>query len=180
MRQTIRKWFWAWDFEKEEKWLNELSAKGLALVAVGFCKYTFEEGVPGEYNVRLELLEHAPTHAQSRQYIQFVEETGAEYLGAVLRWVYFRKKTAQGEFSLYSDNASRIRHLNRLLALIGIVSLPNLCFGISHLFSRIGVGFGAYFTTGFLNLAFGLLGSYGFLRISRRKRALKKEQSVFE
>lgn len=42
MRQTIRKLFWVWDFDKEEKWLNEMAAKGLSLVAVGFCKYEFE------------------------------------------------------------------------------------------------------------------------------------------
>ena len=34
MRKTIRKWFWTWDFEKEEKWLNEMAAQGLALVGV--------------------------------------------------------------------------------------------------------------------------------------------------
>ncbi|MBQ2899558.1 MAG: DUF2812 domain-containing protein, partial [Oscillospiraceae bacterium] len=32
MKKVIKKMFWAWDFEKEEKWLNEMSAKGLALV----------------------------------------------------------------------------------------------------------------------------------------------------
>ncbi len=26
MRKTIRKWFWAWDTDKEEKWLNEMAA----------------------------------------------------------------------------------------------------------------------------------------------------------
>ena len=25
-RKTIRKWFWVWDFEKEEDWLNEMAA----------------------------------------------------------------------------------------------------------------------------------------------------------
>ena len=47
MRKTIRKWFWAWDFEKEEKWLNEMAAKGLALVGVGFCKYEFDAEMNG-------------------------------------------------------------------------------------------------------------------------------------
>ena len=35
MRQTIHKWFW--DFEKEEKRLNEMAAKGLSLVSVCIC-----------------------------------------------------------------------------------------------------------------------------------------------
>ncbi len=29
--------FLVWDFDKEEKWLNEMAAKGLALTSVGFC-----------------------------------------------------------------------------------------------------------------------------------------------
>lgn len=60
MRTVIHKWFWAWDFDKEEKWLNEMAAKGLALNSVGFCKYGFDECLPGEYNVRLELLDNMP------------------------------------------------------------------------------------------------------------------------
>ena len=43
MRKTIRKWFWVWDFDKEERWLNEMAAQGLALVDVGFARYAFEE-----------------------------------------------------------------------------------------------------------------------------------------
>ena len=27
-RKTIRKWFWVWEFEKEENWLNEMAANG--------------------------------------------------------------------------------------------------------------------------------------------------------
>ncbi len=41
MKHIIHKWFWAWDFDKEEKWLNEMSAKGLNLTGVSFCRYVF-------------------------------------------------------------------------------------------------------------------------------------------
>ncbi|MBQ3859711.1 MAG: DUF2812 domain-containing protein, partial [Clostridia bacterium] len=51
MRTTVRKWFWGWDFDKEEAWLNEMAAKGLALVSVGLGRYEFEETEPGEYRV---------------------------------------------------------------------------------------------------------------------------------
>lgn len=69
-----------------------MSEKGLQLVSVGFCKYVFDEGAPGEYDVRLELLENWPMHPESTRYIKFIEDTGAEYLGSVMRWAYFRKK----------------------------------------------------------------------------------------
>ena len=52
MRTIIRKWFWAWDFDKEEAWLNEMASEGLALVSVGWCRYEFEPCEPGEYIVR--------------------------------------------------------------------------------------------------------------------------------
>ena len=90
MRTVIRKLFWVWDFEKEEQWLNEMAAKGLALVGVGFCRYEFEDCTPGEYSFRLELLDNRPEHPESRKYISFVEETGAEQVGSYHNWVYFR------------------------------------------------------------------------------------------
>jgi hypothetical protein len=32
-----------WDYEKEEKWLNEMVAKGFAMSSYTFCVYTFEK-----------------------------------------------------------------------------------------------------------------------------------------
>ena len=87
MKKVIRKLFWVWDFDKEEKWLNEMSAAGLQLRGVGFCKYTFEQGLPGEYVYRLELLNNWPSSYESVQYIRFIEDTGAEHIGSLLRWV---------------------------------------------------------------------------------------------
>ena len=33
-RKTVRKWFWVWDFDKEERWLNEMAMSGWLLVQV--------------------------------------------------------------------------------------------------------------------------------------------------
>lgn len=180
MRKTIHKWFWAWDFDKEEIWLNEMAAKGLALVAIGFSRYTFKECLPGEYNIRLELLENVPSHAESESYIKFLEETGAEYLGSIMRWVYFRKKTDSGEFNLYSDNNSRIKHLNRLLLLLGILALLEMCIGFSNVLIYFYLDTVHNLGGGVLCLCLGLLLGYGYLRIYRKKSKLKKEQQLFE
>lgn len=180
MRQTIRKWFWAWDFDKEEKWLNDMAAKGLVLVAIGFCKYTFEECTPGEYNVCIELLDNLPSNGESRQYIKFIEETGAEYLGSYMRWVYFRRKTDDGEFNLYSDNASRITHLNRVLLLLGVVCAMNLGIAVSNIVLHYESGITANLYSGILCLAVGLLLAFGCLRLHLKKQKLKKQQGLFE
>ena len=179
MNTIIRKWYWAWDFDKEEKWLNEMAAKGRCLTSVGFCRYEFDKCLPGEYNIRLELLEDLPSHAGSMHYISFMEEMGIECIGAITRWVYFRKKTADGPFDLFSDNSSRIKHLNRILVLIGIVTGLNITAGgsnLSHFSSNGGLANGIGLINGLLVLVLG----YGFFRIYQKKRRLQKEQQVYE
>lgn len=84
MRQTIHKLFWVWEFDKEEKWLNEMAAKGLCLISVGFCKYEFEDCEPGEYKVCLQLLDKMLRHPESQKYIEFLETTGAEHIDSIL------------------------------------------------------------------------------------------------
>ncbi|MEA5049515.1 MAG: DUF2812 domain-containing protein [Eubacteriales bacterium] len=181
MRRTIFKLFAIWNFDKEEKWLNEMSRNGLALVAVGYCNYTFEDSDPGEYTVRLELLENMPTHPESERYIRFVEATGAEYLGSVFRWVYFRKKCIQGEFNLYSDYPCRIRHLNRILFFIGCLS-PVIAINAVRFLFDLYEGLPDYFhlTIGILFSLFFALAVYGFTRVSLMKRKLKREHRIFE
>ena len=110
MRITVRKLFTAWNFEKEEKWLNEMSAKGLQFISTALFSYTFEEGEPNEYRYRLELLNNLPSHSESRSYIRFMEDMGIEHIGSCIRWVYFRKRAAEGDFDIYSDINSRIKH----------------------------------------------------------------------
>ena len=179
MRKTVRKWFWVWDFDKEERWLNEMAAQGLALVSVGFCRYDFEECAPGAYQVRLELLENQPSHAESQKYIGFIEETGAEQVGRFMRWVYFRKKTADGPFDLYSDLASRIKHLKRIIALILPISLANLMIGFTNVGNAMATGIWIA-KVGYLNLVIGALGCMGARKLQKKRKRLEEEAQIFE
>ncbi|MEL7603480.1 MAG: DUF2812 domain-containing protein [Bacillota bacterium] len=179
MKHVIRKAYW--NFIREEDWLNRLAAQGLALTDYSWCRYVFEDSQPGEYIFRIELLDHLPAHPESRRYIEFVESTGAECVSTYMRWVYFRKKAADGPFELYSDNASRIRHLRRVRAFwLGFVILEfgafvlNLVVGLVPPISTtnlvcaavLGPLFALFFT-----LFFGL---------TRRIRALKRAQKLTE
>jgi hypothetical protein len=180
MKKTIHKWFWVWDFEKEEAWLNKMAEQGLHLCGVGLCKYTFEEGAPGEYTIRLEMLEKLPGNIESIQYIRFIEETGAEHIGSFFRWVFFRKKAGGEGFDLFSDIDSRIKHLNRILLLIGILSIINLYNSINNLIVFYTAGFSANKVVSIMCfLVFGLLG-YGFVRLYLKRRRLKKEKILHE
>lgn len=183
MRKTIHKFFWIWNFDKEEEWLNEMAKKGFSLVSVGFYRYTFEACLPGEYHICLEMLENFPAHSKSVSYINFLEETGAEYIGSVIHWVYFRRKTIDGEFKLFSDNTSRIKYLNRLLSFLTIIALLEFWIGeinISHSFEDGMIIDLGRLIGGSLCICLGLLFVYGFLRINQKKQRLKKEQQLFD
>ena len=123
MKKTLHRVFWLWEFEKEKKWLNEMSANGWQLRDVGFCEYIFELTTPGEYQYQMELLDNWPSHKKSVEYIQFLEDTGVEYVGSVMRWVYLRKKAGTDGFDLFSDIDSRIKHLDRMLLLAGVLGI---------------------------------------------------------
>lgn len=181
MRKIMYKWFSAWNFDKEERWLNEMAAQGLSLVSVGFCRYTFEECPPDEYTIRLELLENLPTNAQSEQYIRFIEDSGAEYIGGIMRWVYFRKKKSLGAFDLYSDYEYRIRHLNRILALLGVFEGLSVMYTALYLPKALEGGARAIeIFIGVFYAVFLVFLTYGMLRLLFKRRKLRQEHILYE
>ena len=179
MRQTIHKLFWVWDFDKEEKWLNEMAAKGLSLVSVGFCKFEFEDSMPGEYKVCLQLLDKMPRHPESQKYIEFIEATGAEHVGSFTRWVYFRKKATEGDFELFSDNDSRLKYLSSVISFVSLITVGNWIAGINNVF--IATSFPSPINyVGILNLLIGLIGTWGVIRLIRKRKKMKQDGQLFE
>lgn len=164
---TVRKWFWVWEFEKEEIWLNEMAAGGWVLDSVGFCVYHFVSCAPGEYTVRLEM--HEPDEA----YIGFMAETGAEYIGRMVKWIYFRKKAADGAFELFSDIDSRIKHLDRIGKMLAAVGGANLAVGLANTFNPV-------VPLGWINLLCATVLMYCLGRIHGKKETLEKERLLRE
>lgn len=179
MRRTIRKFFFVWDFDKEEKWLNEMAAKGLALVSTGFCKYEFEDSLPGEYKVCLQLLDKMPSHPESQKYIAFMEETGAEHVGSFTRWVFFRKKASEGDFQLFSDNESKVKYITSMLSFVALIVGLNLYIGLYNLFVVFFLH-SAFNYIGLLNFAIALVGIPGVIKLWKKRNRMKKESQLFE
>lgn len=188
MKKTVRKIFWIWDFEKEEKWLNEMSSKGWHLCEVtgtknqiGNCTYVFQEGEAGNYIYRLELLNDLPTSVMGTDYIHFVEETGAEHIGSIFRWVYFRRKADSGEFNMFSDIDSRISHLNRILILNMVlfgVMLFSIANNIYWLMMRLRNGGGL--VIGIFLMAYLLFLMYGLISLLLIRHKLRKRKILHE
>lgn len=163
--KTIHKIYWAWDFRKEELWLNEMAAEGWALNHASFGSYTFVRCEPGEYIIRLEM-------NVDKEYRSFVEETGAEYVGSCVNWVYFRRKAELGPFDLFSDIDSRIAHLARIGNTLWLICLANLLIGAANIVNgQVG---------SILNLLCSVLLAYGLGRIHGMKASLEEDRALHE
>jgi hypothetical protein len=182
MKHKVRKLFV--DFEKEEKWINDMAAKGLNFTNYSIGKYSFQEGKPGEYIYRLELLKELPTHAESQSYIKFMEETGVECMDTYMRWVFFRKKAEDGEFDLYSDFDSRIKHYERIIWLIGVVWFINLMAAIFNVGIGLTIGrHNGFYGNLYVSVAsWSIVVLFGSIIISYLKKIkkLKVEKQLYE
>ena len=161
-RKTVRRLWWVWNFEKEEQWLNNMAMEGWALEGVGVCTYHFVRCEPGEYTIRLEM------HGKDDEYMEFLEGTGAEYVGRFVQWVYFRRKSEYGAFDIFSDIDSRIKHLNKIADVLRIIGIMNIVLGIINTIHPSVIGM--------INLLCGCLLMYALGRIRVRRMSLKKSE----
>lgn len=113
------KWFWAWQDEKEEAWLRQMSQEGLHLASLGFPGfYNFVAGEPANYVYRLDYITNSKDY---QNYLQLFKDAGWEHLGRMGGWQYFRTLAGEGELpEIYSDPDSKIQKYRRLLAYLTI------------------------------------------------------------
>ncbi|MDR2202721.1 MAG: DUF2812 domain-containing protein [Nitrososphaerota archaeon] len=184
MKAKIWKTFW--DHEKEEKWLNEMAAKGFAMTGYSWCCYTFEDCAPSEYIYRIEMLEHNVNHPESRKYIQFMEENCVEHVDTYYTWAYFRKKATDGTFKIYSDLDSRIKHYQRISNLWLVLGYVELSVSFSLIGSVVStLENGSRYM--FVNVVpLGMLFSMSIMflglwwRYTKKIKHLKREREVQE
>lgn len=166
-RMTVKKWIWVWDFDKEERWLNTMAQQGWVLDRVGFCRYEFIRCEPGEYTLRLEMREH------DEGYLSFMADTGAEYVGRVVKWIYFRRKTELGPFDIFSDLDSRLEHLKRISGTLRVVGIANLVIGLANSMNPV-------VNMGWINLLCATLLMYALGRIEGKEEALERDRLLME
>lgn len=164
--KTVFRWMWVWDFEKEELWLNEMAQSGWLLEGVGICVYRFVACEPGEYTVRMVM------HRPDAEYIGFMQDTGAEYVGRTVNWLYFRKKTVCSEFAIFSDMDSRIAHLDRIGRMLLGAGIVNLVIGVSNSINAVHIGW--------INLLCATLLMYALGRIHGKAETLRARRQLQE
>ncbi len=114
------RWFWAWQDEREEAWLAEMSREGWHLSEFGFPGvYYFHKGDPKNYIYRLDF---QTSRMKDRDaYLQLFRDAGWDHLGNMSAWEYFRKEARPGEEpEIFTDPESKIEKYQRVLRFLVI------------------------------------------------------------
>lgn len=180
MKKVIHRLYFIWQHEEEERWLNEMADQGMNLVDASFCRYVFEPGAPGEYQYRLEMMEHWPSHPQSQEYLRFMEEADAEVVATFKNWVYFRGKAGEENFHIFSDIDSHITHYRGIHKLARLLWWPPMLAGLANIIIGISGKSASNGIIGAVCVAMGILILAGDIRIWKKLENLKKERGVRE
>ena len=169
------------DYEKEEAWLNEMSAKGFAFIGVSpFGRFAFVESAPGEYIYRINYLKNDSNHPESQQYLSFMAETGAECVFSKKKRAYFRKKAENGNFDIYSDVDSRIAHYRLAGSFFLPLGILEMCGGTLQLLIILTeeLSFLNLFTFGCLWIMCAIFLHF-WNRLRKKIKNLEKEKGVW-
>ncbi|MBN2051675.1 MAG: DUF2812 domain-containing protein, partial [Spirochaetales bacterium] len=119
--KRVFKWWFAWDFEKIESWLETMAKDGWILEStslLGFNFY-FRESAPVNMRYCIDYL-----HTLKPEYRQLTEDDGWEILNIVAGWYVFFKKYADRRPDLYTDSGSLLERNKRLIGLFIATGIP--------------------------------------------------------
>ncbi|MFE8698535.1 DUF2812 domain-containing protein [Cytobacillus sp. FJAT-53684] len=169
------------DFEKEEKWINEMGAQGWHLQKFSFGRFTFTMGEPGAFIYRNEFIS-GMSSKEKKDYFEFLKDSGILIINELGGWVYMKKAASDGPFELYTDAKSKIAYYKRMLNIFALLFFINAWMGIANIsifWDKAKYGF-INPTIGVFNIAAALLIAYPIIKIIQRKRLLEKDQKFFE
>lgn len=169
------------DYEKEEKWINEMAAQGWHLKKFLLGRFTFTKGEPAAFIYRNEFIVGMSLE-EKKDYFELLKDSGITIIHEKGGWVYMKKASAEGPFELYTDTKSKISYYQRILSIFLLLFFINACSG----FFNVGVlrdqSMLEFINSalGILNIAVALLILIPIIKIIKRKRELIKKQQFFE
>ncbi|MCU6500796.1 DUF2812 domain-containing protein [Rugamonas sp. A1-17] len=173
------KWWFVWQDEKHEQWLQRMAAEGLHLRDTNCIgMHTFVCGVPADVVYRWDV---GKQRRRDPEYMQLFQDAGWEYVASTLGWHCWRKTRKAGTaMEIFTDSAGRIRKYRTVLGVLTLVmvaQVPSIWINFRNwrelLARKADIAVYPAITAS-LNLAVLLLLLYGIARISRRIRDLKQ------
>jgi hypothetical protein len=171
---TKFRWFWTWQDEAEEIWLEKMSQKGYHLSSVGLPGfYTFLVAEPRNYVYRLDYQTFRKKDKQA--YLQLFKDAGWEHIGEMSAWQYFRKEARVGEINeIFTDVQSKVTKYKRVFPLVGFSCLMLILILSSYVFRPYTYPW--WGNVQIIVLAVLLLLIFALIKIALRIRQLKSSK----
>lgn len=176
--KTVFKAIFAWEDEKEEKWLEQMAVEGWKLTSVAPYIYKFQRSEPEKIIFRMDYKNTLDKDYQ--EYLSIFKDAGWEMFATYANWHYFKIKPENEKTpEIYNSGKAKAQKYRRLL--LGMVPL----FPIYVILLNPAFRYSESTTDGFF---YGLLGAikivmtlllllmvYAFIRIFAKIKKLESE-----
>jgi hypothetical protein len=117
--KTAWQWWWGWNPEKIENWLEEKEKDGWHLVKVGFgyIQFKFEKGESRKMRYCVDY----QINVQDNYFELFKEDNWELVDDKIVPWYIWRKPYEDERPNIYTDTKSLIERNNRQLMTVGIL-----------------------------------------------------------
>lgn len=121
---------WFVDFDKEEEWLNNMSANGLCLWHTNGVIYRFKECKPGEFVFQIDFDEKESS--TNEDYVAFRANCGDKFVHQWKNKIYWKRASSEGPFESEDNVQAKLRMTNKaynyhISSLIGLTLI--MAFG---------------------------------------------------
>lgn len=162
----------AWEYDKEEKDLNEASKNGLQLVKGGCFHSKFRRDPSVRYIYQLD---YNTRIDDVLRYKETFEDQGWEYINSTFNgWHYFRKPYREDmdeqDTRIYTDEQSLMEMQNRWLYLMMFFDAFYLVFGLIYLLTGVMENALMPLIEGILFLTLGAAFLLGIINIKRKRK----------
>jgi hypothetical protein len=123
---------WFVDFDKEQKWINEMCKKGWAFRHTNGVVYRFKRCEPEEFIYQIDFDEQKSKQSVG-DYVTFRSSCGDKFVHQWKQKIYWKRETAAGPFEVESNVAAQLRHTRKafnyhLNSFIGLTIIAAVAF----------------------------------------------------
>jgi hypothetical protein len=125
--KRVFKWWWAWNYEEIEDWLENMEAEGLRLVETRFSgvDFYFEKCTPTKARYCIDYQDKI-----TPDYMTIIDDDGWKLYKVGAGWYILRKEYEHERPEFYTDfDGLIIRNKKLLSIMIGGLFLEFICFG---------------------------------------------------
>lgn len=170
--KVVWRWWWGWNTEKVENWLEEMEQKGWNLIKVDFAqiRFSFKTGESRKMRYCFDY----PTYAKDN-YFEIFKEDGWESMDNKMGpWFIWRKPYENERPSIYTDTKSLIEKNNR--------QIRTVIFGVFVTLFLLSLVFISNFDSTKLISALLILSIvfYGYIIVQLRQNNKKLKQNAIK